>query len=166
MKAIGLLILPSLVHFCFASACATSRPEAEYYVAAYAGHYALPIEFVRAIVEQESGWQRCAVSPKGAMGIMQLMPDTARQLGVANRLDLEQSISGGVRLLAWLTRRFRGDLRLAAAAYYAGMRATKARGLKFSNPEVIAYVAAIRRRVERERQLRSSKPDLIQERVR
>ena len=46
-----------------------TRPEAEYYVAAYARHYGVPIGFVRAIVEQESGWNPCAVSRKGAIGL-------------------------------------------------------------------------------------------------
>jgi hypothetical protein len=51
-----------------------TRLEAEYYVAAYAQHYGVPIAFVRAIVQQESGWHRCAISHRGAVGLMQLMP--------------------------------------------------------------------------------------------
>ena len=59
-----------------------SRLEAEYYIAAYAQHYRVPVSLVRAIVERESNWQPCVVSPKGAVGLMQLMPVTARRLGV------------------------------------------------------------------------------------
>src|SRR2546421_8907522 len=82
-------------------ACAQqSRQEAEYYLAAYARHYGVPLDFARAVVEQESGWQPCAVSPKGAAGIMQLMPETADRLGVRNRCNVRENISGGIRYLA------------------------------------------------------------------
>ena len=72
------------------------------------------------MIEQESGWHTCAVSGKGAVGLMQLMPETAQRLGVQNRCDVKQNISGGIRYLAWLNRKFHGDLRLVAASYYAG----------------------------------------------
>lgn len=130
-----------------------SRSEAEYYVAAYAQHYQLPVEFVRAIVEQESGWQRCPVSRKGAMGLMQLMPGTAARLNVANRCDLNQNVSGGVRYLAWLKARFHGDLRLVAAAFYVGERTIDKRGLSYSNPDVVNYVASVRARFERQKKV-------------
>ena len=150
-----------LITTCAASALAPgdeSRREAEYYVAAYAQHYQLPVEFVRALVEQESGWHRCPVSRKGAMGLMQLMPSTAARLNVANRCDPNQNISGGVRYLAWLKARFHGDLRLVAAAYYAGERAIDRRGLGYSNPDVVNYVATIRERFEHQRQVSSLGP--------
>src|SRR5690242_251872 len=108
---------------CMASNQDQSRQEAEYYVAAYARHYNVPIAFARAIVDHESGWQRCPVSPKGAAGLMQLMPETARRLNVQDRRNVRQNVSGGVRYLAWLVSQFHGDLRLIAAAYYAGERA-------------------------------------------
>jgi soluble lytic murein transglycosylase-like protein len=92
------------------------RDEAQYYVRAYAQHYGVPLAFVRAIVQQESSWRRCAVSRKGAAGLMQLMPQAAKRLGVQDRCNLSQNVSGGVRYLAWLIREFHGDLRLAAAA--------------------------------------------------
>ena len=59
-----------------------ARLEAEYYVVAYAQHYRVPVALVRAIVERESRWQACAVSPKGAAGLMQLMPLTASDSGL------------------------------------------------------------------------------------
>ena len=124
------------------------REEAEYYVAAYARHYHVPVEFVRALVAQESGWHSCVISPKGAVGLMQLMPGTAARLNVRDRCDLKQNISGGVRYLAWLIQKFRGDLRLVAAAYYAGESAIERRGLNFHNPDVVSYVRSVRRRVE------------------
>src|SRR6266481_4707131 len=79
-----------------------ARLEAEYYVVAYAQHYRVPVALVHAIVDRESSWQPCAVSPKGATGLMQLMPVTARRLGVENRCNISQNVAGGVRYLAWL----------------------------------------------------------------
>jgi soluble lytic murein transglycosylase-like protein len=154
MKTAGLLMLLFFDCQCWGGTRA-ARQEAEYYVAAYARHYGVPVEFVRALVEQESGWHRCAISRKGAVGLMQLMPDTAKKLNVRNRCDVRQNVSGGVRHLARLMEKFHGDLRLVAAAYYAGERVIEARGLEYANPDVVGYVASIRARVERKRESRS-----------
>jgi soluble lytic murein transglycosylase-like protein len=121
-----------------------TRLEAEYYVAAYARHYGVPTGFVRAIVEQESGWHPCAVSHKGATGLMQLMPSTAARLGVRDRCNLNENVAGGVLYLAWLMHRFRGDLRLVAASYIAGEDVVTRRDLAYRNPEVVTYVSRIR----------------------
>ncbi len=118
--------------------------ESEYYVATYAQHYRVPVALVHAIVERESNWQPCVVSRKGAVGLMQLMPATARRLGVGDRCNLDQNISGGVRYLAWLMRLFHDDLRLVVAAYYAGEDVIGRRTLAYHNPDVVAYVARIR----------------------
>jgi soluble lytic murein transglycosylase-like protein len=128
-----------------------SRNQAEYYLAAYANHYRVPLDFARAVVQQESGWQACAISRKGAAGIMQLMPETAARLGVRDRCNVQQNISGGIRYLAWLMNKFHSELRLVAAAYYAGERVIAARGLAYANRAVVLYVATIRERVERQR---------------
>jgi len=123
---------------------APTRIEAEYYVTAYAQHYRVPIALARAIVERESNWQPCAISPRGAMGLMQLMPATARRLGVTDRCNLGQNVSGSVRYLAWLMRRFHNDLRLVAGAYYVGEQTISRRGLAYRNSDVVAYVSTIR----------------------
>src|ERR1039457_235621 len=103
----------SAISLCWAqSPKPRARLEAEYYVTAYAQHYRVPVALVRAIVVRESNWQGCSVSVKGAVGLMQLMPATAKRLGVTDRCNLDQSASGGVRYLAWLMRRFHTDLRL------------------------------------------------------
>jgi soluble lytic murein transglycosylase-like protein len=120
------------------------RREAEYYVAAYSQHYRVPAPLVRAVVERESNWRPCAISPKGAAGLMQLMPMTARKLRVSDRCNIDQNVSGGVRYLAWLIQKFRGDLRLASAAYYAGEDIVSRRGLAYRNSDVVAYVSRIR----------------------
>lgn len=135
MKAVLILV------FCAASTCRaqsgmrTTRIEAEYYVAAYAKHYRVPSALVRAIVERESNWQPCTVSPKGAVGLMQLMPATAKELGVTDRCNLDQNVAGGVHYLAWLIERFHNDLRLAVAAYYVGEDRIGRRGLSYRNSD-------------------------------
>jgi soluble lytic murein transglycosylase-like protein len=142
------LILPLVI--CAVSSCLAesrqhaTRPEAEYFVAAYAQHYRVPVPLVRAIVERESNWRVCAVSPKGAVGLMQLMPTTAQRLRVRDRCNVDQNVSGGVRYLAWLMQLFHGDLRLVAAAYYAGESVVGRRGVTYRNPDVVAYVSSIR----------------------
>ena len=142
------LILSLMI--CAVSSCSAesrqyaARPEAEYFVAAYAQHYRMPIPLVRAIVERESDWRVCAVSPKGAVGLMQLMPTTAQRLRVRDRCNIDQNVSGGVRYLAWLMQLIHGDLRLVTAAYYAGEHVIGRRGLAYRNPDVLAYVSKIR----------------------
>jgi soluble lytic murein transglycosylase-like protein len=120
------------------------RRVAEYYAAMYARHYHVPVPLVHAIIQRESNWQSCPVSPKGAKGLMQLMPTTARRLGVRDSCNIEQNISGGVRYLAWLMRLFHNDLRLVAAGYYAGEDIVARRGLSYHNRDVVSYVARIR----------------------
>ncbi|MEO5366769.1 MAG: lytic transglycosylase domain-containing protein [Magnetococcus sp. WYHC-3] len=84
-----------------------------------AGHAGLDPSLVEAVVAVESNFRADAVSNKGAVGLMQLMPDTARSLGVTNRHDPAQNLKGGARYLRSMIDRFR-DVRLALAAYNAG----------------------------------------------
>ena len=133
------------ISVCWAQSGRTpSLIEAEYYVTAYAQHYHVPVALARAIVVRESNWQPCVISPKGAVGLMQLMPATAKRLGVTDRCNLDQNVSGGVRYLAWLMRRFHNDLRLVAGAYYVGEGTIGRRGLAYRNSDVLAYVSTIR----------------------
>ena len=115
---------------------------AEYYAAVYR----VPVELVEAIIDEESAWNPYAVSSKGAAGIMQLMPKTAVRFGVHNRFRVDENIHGGVAYLAWLKRRFHGDLRLITAAYYVGEAAIALRGLDYSSPDVQGYVQRVSRR--------------------
>lgn len=75
---------------------------------------------VRAIIHAESAYNPTALSRAGAQGLMQLMPPTAARFGVSDSYDAGQNIRGGVQYLAWLLKRFNGDLTLAAAGYNAG----------------------------------------------
>ena len=86
----------------------------------YARAYGVPAEFVKAVIDAESGWQPYVISTKGAVGIMQLTAPAAFTFGVTNRFRVDENIRGGVAYLAHLMRLFNGELRLVAAAYYAG----------------------------------------------
>jgi len=111
----------------------------------YANVYEVPVELVGAVIEVESNWQPYAVSPKGAAGLMQLMPATAVRLGVRNPFRIEENVRAGVQYLAWLMHLFGGDLRLVTAAYYAGECPILARGLRYSSPDVYRYVSRVAR---------------------
>lgn len=107
--------------------------------------------WLRAIAHVESGFDAKAVSPKGAQGVMQLMPETARDYGVADAFSPVQSIDAGARHLHGLLRRYRGDLTLAAAAYNAGIGAVAQHGGVPPYAETLAYVAKVRALHERYR---------------
>ena len=83
---------------------------------------------VRAVVKVESNFNAHAVSPKGAMGLMQLMPQTARELNVSNPFDPQQNVEAGVRHLRHLLDNYGGDIRLTLAAYNAGQGAVERHG--------------------------------------
>ncbi len=85
-----------------------------------AATYNVPVSLLEAVGMQESTFRADAVSKAGAQGIMQLMPATARELGVTDSFDAEQNIMGGAKYLSQLLNRFNGDTSLALAAYNAG----------------------------------------------
>jgi hypothetical protein len=88
-----------------------------------AERYGVEEALIKAVIRVESGFNSRAVSPKGARGLMQLMPGTASMLGVRDSFDPRQNIDGGVRHLRGLMDRFGSDLKLALAAYNAGEQA-------------------------------------------
>jgi soluble lytic murein transglycosylase-like protein len=90
--------------------------------------YDIDPAFVRAVIHAESHFNPQAISKTGAQGLMQLMPATARELGVKNSLSAQQNITGGVKHLSRLLRKYHGDNKLASAAYNAGEGAVKRHG--------------------------------------
>lgn len=122
------------------------RPRLEPYKAAFrraAANTGLDEAWLRAIAHVESAYRANAVSPKGAKGIMQLMPLTARTYNVSDVFDPEQSIQAGARHLRVLARRYRGDRVRIAAAYNAGSGAVKRYGGVPPYPETRAYVSKV-----------------------
>jgi soluble lytic murein transglycosylase-like protein len=106
----------------------TAREQFEPLIREHAARHALRVELVRAVIQVESGYNPRAQSPKGAMGLMQLMPATARQLGVSNAFDPAENIRGGCTYLRQLLNRYHGNEELALAAYNAGSDAVDRHG--------------------------------------
>jgi soluble lytic murein transglycosylase-like protein len=99
---------------------ALPETESEPMIAAAATLHKLDPALIRAVIRQESGFHPCAVSPKGAMGLMQLMPDTAEQFKLSDPFNATENVRAGAEFLKQLLDRFKGDLKLTLAAYNAG----------------------------------------------
>lgn len=113
--------------------------------------YAVPLELVRAVARRESAFDRQALSPKGARGVMQLMPATADDLGVADAFDAEQNIDAGVRLLRRLLEKYDGRVADALAAYNAGEGAVERHRGVPPFGETRRYIRAVVRDFEKAR---------------
>ncbi len=100
-------------------------------------------KLLRAIIERESGFRACAVSAKGAEGLMQLMPETSEELGVGDPFDVKQNIEAGAKYLKGLLDKYKGDLALALSAFNAGPSAADQAGGIPPIPETRDYVDAI-----------------------
>jgi soluble lytic murein transglycosylase-like protein len=112
-------------------------------VKAASGTYRLDPDLVNSVIRAESGFNVRAVSPKGAQGLMQLMPQTASQLGVQNAFDPQANVEGGTRYLRELLERYNFDLIKALAAYNAGPQRVEQYGGVPPYYETKAYVARI-----------------------
>jgi len=108
-----------------------------------ANRYKVDPELVRAIIRVESDYDPKAVSNKGAMGLMQLIPATAQRFGVSNPFDPKQNLEGGVNYLKHLLDLFQGDLKLSLAAYNAGEHSVQRSGGIPAFPETQQYVRKV-----------------------
>ncbi len=135
LEALALLAKHGLV--------ADEQPDPAKAVLAAAARHGLPGRFALAVARAESGLQPIRISSTGAMGLMQLMPGTARDLDVADPFDAADNADGGVRYLKKLWRRYKGDLRRVAAAYNRGPGNVPIRGRLRLPAATQAYVDRI-----------------------
>jgi soluble lytic murein transglycosylase-like protein len=121
-KPRGAIYMPAEASFTGAGRPALSidRDGAEKLVREAAERHSVDPALVRAVIETESGWNAGAISRKGAVGLMQLIPTTAQRFGVQDRFSPQQNVDAGVRYLKVLLQRYDGNLDLALAAYNAG----------------------------------------------
>jgi soluble lytic murein transglycosylase-like protein len=108
----------------------------------------LGTSLVRAVIEQESAYRPCAVSHKGAQGLMQLMPQTAGELNVKDVFDPKENIAAGARYLKQLLDKYKGDNKMALAAYNAGPAAVDAVNGVPDIQETRDYVEAILKKIK------------------
>lgn len=133
------------------SASASHPVDLNEVVNAASGTYRLDPDLVSSVIRAESGFNVRAVSPKGAQGLMQLMPQTASQLGVQNPFDPEANVEGGTRYLRELLERYNFDLVKALAAYNAGPQRVEQYGGVPPYYETKAYIARIVRDFNRKK---------------
>jgi len=118
-------------------------PEVDSLVGDAARREGLDADLLRSVMKQESGFRACAVSPKGAMGLMQLMPSTAEQFGIQDPFDAGSNLDGGARFLKQLLDKYGGDVSKALGAYNAGPAKVDATGSVPAIPETMDYIRQI-----------------------
>ncbi len=110
--------------------------------------YSIAPELIKAVIKTESAFDPQAVSPVGAQGLMQLMPGTAKELGVENPFDTEQNVMGGTRYLRMMLDKYDGDLDSALAAYNWGPGNLDRRGAEAMPEETRNYLTRVKKHLE------------------
>ncbi len=142
-KVLAASLILAFVPCLFSASAADLRKLYGPVVKKIAGKYRIDPDLVHFVIRAESNYEVFAISPKGAMGLMQLMPATALQYGVMNVFDPAQNIEGGVRYLRDLVKLYNGQTKLVLAAYNAGQEAVrKYKGIP-PYPDTKAYIAGI-----------------------
>jgi len=148
-KGFAVLLFLAVVLCAAAAAAADLRRLYDPVVKKVSGKHRIDPALVHVIIKAESNYDVFAISDKGAMGLMQLMPATARQYGVNNVFDPAQNIEGGVRYLKDLVKLYDGQTKLVLAAYNAGQEAVKKyKGIP-PYAETKAYIAVIMRNYQK-----------------
>jgi soluble lytic murein transglycosylase-like protein len=118
----------------------------------YAATYKVEAALIKALAWQESGWQQQVISDVGAVGVMQIMPETGRFTGetilqkAVDTADLERNVQAGVAFFAYLVHKAKGDVQLAVAGYYQGLRSVVQKGMQADTKRYVANVMALRQR--------------------
>jgi soluble lytic murein transglycosylase-like protein len=126
---------------------AKSDPGISATVEQVAAEHELPAELIRSVIQAESNYNPFAISPKGALGMMQLIPETARRFGVSDAFDPVENIQGGAKYLKYLLDLYHGDYRLALAAYNAGEGAVAKHGGVPPYTETRKYVENVQKQL-------------------
>ncbi|HEX9315783.1 MAG TPA: LysM peptidoglycan-binding domain-containing protein [Actinomycetota bacterium] len=131
---------------------APSAASVEALLEKYAATFKVEAALIKALAWQESGWQQQVISDVGAVGVMQLMPETGRFTGdiilqrAVDTADLEHNVEAGVAFFAYLVRQAKGDVQLAVAGYYQGLRSVVQKGMQADTKRYVANVMALRQR--------------------
>ncbi len=126
-----------------------------------AAQVSLPAQVIHSVIKVESNYNPFAISPKGAQGLMQLIPSTARRFGVANVFNPAENIEGGSRYLKYLLDLFGGNYALALAAYNAGEAAVATYGGVPPFPETRNYLILVERQLEEAKKAEAAKQKVI-----
>lgn len=140
-RSVTIRSIPLSYHFSSKQSAKSSRYDDV--INSLARKYGVEAALVKAVMHAESSFNHKAKSHKGAAGLMQLMPATARRFGVNNIWSPLENIVGGVKYLSWLNREFRGNLMLVAAGYNAGENAVKRYGGIPPYSETKGYVSRV-----------------------